>query len=221
MTSNTKGSVMRIRWIASGFAFGVVMSLLTGPVLSQEAPKQESETERMMKSWQKYALPGKNHEKLEYYVGTWDVTTKFWMDGPDKPPTESTATTWCRMIFGGRFVQSEMKGMMTIEIEGQMVPIPMEAVGYIGYDNFKEKYVAAWIDSHGTGIYHSEGTADKKGKVFTYFSMWDEWETGRRNVPYRMTDTILDADTIVTEFHDMTAAEGETLVMEMTSRRRK
>ncbi|MHC4978009.1 MAG: DUF1579 family protein, partial [Planctomycetota bacterium] len=122
---------MRIRWIASGFAFGVVMSLLTGPVLSQEAPKQESETERMMKSWQKYALHGKKHEKLEYYVGTWDVTTKFWMDGPDKPPTESTATTWCRMIFGGRFVQSEMKGMMTIEIEGQMVPIPMEAVGYI------------------------------------------------------------------------------------------
>jgi hypothetical protein len=221
MTSNTKGSVMRLRWIASGFAFGVAMSLLSGPVLSQEARKQESETEQMMKAWQKYALPGKNHEKLEYLVGTWDLTTKYWTDGADEPPNESTATTWCRMVFGGRFVQTEMKGMMTLEVEGQMVPIPMEAVGYIGYDNFKEKYVSIWIDSHSTGIYYSEGTADKKGKVFTYFAQLDEWETGRHDVPYKMTDTIVNADTIVTEFHDLTADAGETLVMQMTSRRRK
>jgi hypothetical protein len=173
-----------------------------------------------MKAWQKYALPGKNHEKLEYLVGKWDVTTKYWMDGPGKPPTESTATTWCRMVFGGRFVQTDLKGMMTLEIDGQMKPMPMEAVGYIGYDNFKEKYVAIWIDSHSTGIYYSEGTADKKGKVFTYFSQLDEWETGRRDVPYKMTDTIVDADTIVTAFHDLTAGPDETLVMEMTSRRR-
>ena len=211
---------MRLRWIASGFALGVAMSLVSGPVLSQEAPKQESEEKRVKPAWQKYTLPGKNHERLEYYVGTWDVTTKFWMDGPDKPPTESTATSWCRMIFGGRFVQTDMKGMMTVEIEGRMVPIPMEAVGYLGYDNFKEKYVGIWIDGHGTGIYYSEGTADKKGKVFTYFSMWDEWETGRRNVPYKVTDTILDADTIVTEFHDLTAESGKTLVMQMKSKRR-
>ncbi|MHC4968293.1 MAG: hypothetical protein ACYTF4_06710, partial [Planctomycetota bacterium] len=68
--------------------------------------------------------------------------------------------------------------------------------------------------------YHSEGTVDDTGKVFTYFSVWDEWETGRRNMPYKMTDTILDANTVVTEFHDMTMPAGKSLVMQMTSRRK-
>jgi hypothetical protein len=216
-----KGSVMKIRWIATGLVFGVALSLLTGPVLSQEAKVGESENEKFMKAWQKYALPGKYHEKLEYLVGTWDMSTKIWMEGPDKPPHESTATTWCRMIFGGRFVQTEMKGMMTLEIDGQMMPIPVEAIGYIGYDNFKEKYIGIWIDSHSTGIYYSEGTVDETGKLFTYFMEMDEWETGRRGVPYKMTDKVIDnGKTIVSEFHDLTMPDGKTLMMQMTSKRK-
>jgi hypothetical protein len=35
-----------------------------------------------------------------------------------------------------------------------------------------------------------------------------------------MTDTILDANTVVTEFHDMTMPAGKSLVMQMTSRRK-
>ncbi|MHC4766580.1 MAG: DUF1579 family protein [Planctomycetota bacterium] len=211
---------MKLRWTALGFAFGVAALLMTADVLSQEAPEPDDDMEQMMKLWEKYALPGPFHEKLEFYVGTWDVTTKFWMEGPDELPAESKSTMWCRAIMGGRFIETRGQGTMSFEYKGQVVDFPVESVGYIGYDNFKEKYVGTWIESSGTAMYHSEGTVDDTGKVFTYFSVWDEWETGRRNMPYKMTDTILDANTVVTEFHDMTMPAGKSLVMQMTSRRK-
>jgi hypothetical protein len=97
----------------------------------------------------------------------------------------------------------------------------VEAIGYIGYDNFKEKYIGIWIDSHSTGIYYSEGTVDETGKLFTYFMEMDEWETGRRGVPYKMTDKVIDnGKTIVSEFHDLTMPDGKTLMMQMTSKRK-
>jgi hypothetical protein len=221
MTSNTKGSVMRTRWVAFGFAVGVVASLMTGEVLSQEARvnERDAEQERMMKLWEKYALPGPFHEKLQFFVGTWDVTTKYWMEGPEGPPAESKSTMWGRMIYGGRFLETKTRGTMSFEYKGDVVQFPVESVGYIGYDKFKAKYVGIWIDSGSTGIYQAEGTVDETGKVFTYFSMWDEWESGRRNVPYKLVDTIRDENTIVTEFHDLTRPQGKTLLMQMTSRR--
>ncbi|MHC4416765.1 MAG: DUF1579 family protein [Planctomycetota bacterium] len=210
---------MKTRWIAYGFAFGVAASLMTGEVLSQEAPGPDAEMEQLMKLWEKYALPGPHHRKLEVFTGTWEVTTKMWMEGADAPPAESKSTSWCRPIFGGRFIESKAQGTMSFEYKGEVIQVPTESVGYIGYDSFKEKYVLSWIHSGGTGIYYAEGTVDETGKVFTYFATYDEWETGRRGVPYKMVDRIIDENTIVSSMYDLTMKPDESKVLEMVSKR--
>jgi hypothetical protein len=75
------------------------------------------------------------------------------------------------------------------------------------------------VHSGGTGIYYAEGTVDETGKVFTYFANYDEWETDRRGVPYKMQDRIIDENTIVTTMYDLTMKPEESKVFEMVSKR--
>jgi hypothetical protein len=210
---------MKTRWIACGLAFGVASLLVTGDACSQEAPGPDAEMEQMMKLWEKYALPGPPHKKLEVYAGTWDVTTKMWMEGPDAPPAVSKSTAWARPIFGGRFIETKAQGTMSFEYKGEVIQVPTEWVGYTGYDNFKEKYVGVWMQSSNTGIYHAEGTVDKTGKIFTYFGFFDEWETDRRGVPYKIVDRIVDENKIVSSMYDLTMKADEAKVFEMVLKR--
>lgn len=210
---------MKLGWISYGFAVGIAVSVVTSSALCQDDPDRGAE-QNMMRLWQKYALPSEYHDLLEFFVGEWEVTTKIWWEGPDEPPIESQATIWSKLMYGGRFVETQMKGTMYLEIDGQMMPIPIRARGYTGYDNFKEKFIAVWIDSNGTGIYYSEGTVDKTGKVFTYFGTTDEWESGRRDVPFKMVDTIVDENTCVSEMYDLTTGPTQTRIFKMTARRK-
>ena len=210
---------MKTRWIAGWLAFGATALLMSGQVCSQETTKAETPMEQMMKLWEQYALPGPHHKMLEPFVGTWEVTTRMWMEGPDAPPTESRSTAWCRWIFGGRFVESKSQGTMSMEYKGEVVQVPTETISFIGYDSYKEKYVSVWMHSGGTGISYAEGTANESGRVFTYFATYDEWETGRRGVPYRMVDRLVDENTIVTTMYDLTMEPEASKVFEMVSRR--
>jgi hypothetical protein len=184
MTSNTKGSVMKLRWIACGFALGVAASLMTCEVRSQQEVEPDHDMDQMMKLWEKYALPGPHHKKLEVYAGTWDATTKMWMEGPHAPPAVSTSTVWATPIFGGRFIETRAQG-------------------------------GVWLQSSSTGIYYAEGTIDETGKVFTYFATYDEWESDRRAVPYKIEDRIVDENTIVSSMYDLTMKPDESKVFEM------
>ena len=215
---------MKTRWIALGLALGVTGLLTCGEARSQETAKQETAKqdagmEQMMKLFEKYSLPGPGHKKLDPYIGTWEVTTKMWMEGPDAAPSESKSTVWCRPIFGGRFIESKSQGTMSFVYKGEVVLVPTESVGYIGYDSFKEKFVAVWIHSSGTGIYDAEGTVDETGTVFTFFATYDEWETGRRGVPYKMVDRFADEDTLVSTMYDLTMKSEESKVLEMVAKR--
>ncbi len=172
----------------------------------------------MKKGWQLYAFPGPEHEKLEFFEGEWDVTTSMWMEGaPD--PVRSTATLSSTLIFGGRFLQSKMWGTTTFESNGEMVEIPVEGIGYTGYDNFKKKFVGVWIDNHYTGIFYSEGLADPTGKVYTYFGTHDDWQTGAHDKPMKYVDRILDDNTVTSEFYDISGPQ-ERKFMEMRSARK-
>ena len=148
------------------------------------------------------------------------MTTKIWMEGPDEPPNVSHATVWSKAVFGGRFIHTTMKGTMSFEYQGKVIEFPTEAVGYVGYDNFKEKYVSVWIDSNGTAIYYAEGHVDPSGKIFTYYGEMDEWETGQRDKLYKIQTRIVNEDTVIDEMHDLTMADGKTLIFEMVSRRK-
>lgn len=217
---------MKLRLLALGFVFGVTTALLSSQVLSgdksdkAEKADKGAETKQMMELWKKYALPGDYHQKLEVFAGDWDVTTRIWMEGPGEPPNVSNSTVQSELIFGGRFLRTNMRGMMSLEVEGEMMEFPIEAVGYVGYDNFKQKYVSIWIDSHNTGIYYTEGFVDPTGRIFTYIGTMDEWETGQRDKPYKMVDQVISENRIVSQMHDLTMPEGQTRVFEMVAARK-
>lgn len=129
------------------------------------APAPSKEEAEMMAKWQAAMTPGPEHAKLNPMAGTFTSNVKMWM-APDAPPTESTGTTESRWILGNRFLQQTHHGSMMGE--------PFEGHGITGYDNVQKKYVGTWIDSMGTGIMTSTGTAGADGKTLSFTAeMWD------------------------------------------------
>ena len=101
--------------------------------------------------------PGKQHEALKYFEGTWDTAAKF--QEPGKPPMESKGSETATYGMGGFW--------LTYEYKGEMMGKPFTGHGAMGYDQQKQKYVGVWIDSTKSGLFTSEGTADPDGKRFT------------------------------------------------------
>jgi len=102
--------------------------------------------------------PGKQHEALKQFEGTWDAVAKF-QGEPGKPAMESKGTEIATFGMGGFWLTYEYKG----EMNGQ----PFSGHGAMGYDQQKQKYVGVWLDSMKSGMFHSEGTADAEYKKFT------------------------------------------------------
>lgn len=48
-----------------------------------------------------------------------------------------------------------------------MMGQPFSGVGIDAYDNMTKKYMTAWMDTMGTGIFFMEGTASADGKTIT------------------------------------------------------
>ncbi len=139
--------------LAAGLAFAA----------GKEAKKAEQkgpgpERQAMMDAWKKAGEVGPAHGRLKAMAGTFDTTTRVWMQ-PGTPPQESKGKSENKLVFDGRFLQQEFKGSMM----GQ----PFTGLGVTGYDNTKKKYVGSWMDSTNTGLAYMEGTADPAGKVLT------------------------------------------------------
>jgi len=133
--------------------------LTVSPVLAKEKKGEKSmDQQAMMELWKKLATPGEPHKLLASMAGSWTTTTKEWME-PGKPPTESTGTAEMKMLLDGRFLYQEYNS--------QMMGQPFSGIGIDAYDNMTKKYVTAWIDSMGTGIFIMEGTASADGKTIT------------------------------------------------------
>ncbi len=203
---------MTRRALLGAFVLGAASALVTSQVVSQEGVREAPpEGEEMMAMWKEISTPGAAHRKLDRFVGSWDVTTRLWMS-PTDPPEESEGTSTDRWILGGRFLQSEM--------HGSMMGMPFEGMGLLGYDNFKKKYVMAWVDSNSTAMYTAEGLADQTGTVFTFYGTMDEFLTGEHDKPVKYVYRIKDQDNYVFEIHDLGIVPGQTKVVEMQSRRK-
>lgn len=148
------------------------------------AQDQSKEDKAMMEKWMKYATPNENHKTLEYFEGKWDTVSKTWMKPGDKM-VETKGTYFSKMILGGRFLQSKMKGTL--------MGMPYEGFSVMGYDNLNKKFVGYWIDNASTGIFPIEGTLNKEGKVRTDTGNWDDIMTGGKS-KVKMVTTILSKD---------------------------
>ncbi len=132
----------------------------------QEKPMMDKQ---MMDMMMKYGMPGKNHEFLKKYVGTWDIEVKNWA-APGAEPMMSKATQKNQLIFDGRFLEGQFDGMMMGQgFKGRQI---------IGYDLFQNKYVSFWIDSMSTTFYLTTGTLNAAGNAMTETGTWPDAMTG-------------------------------------------
>jgi hypothetical protein len=125
------------------------------------ADKQAPSAEEMMKAWEKYGQPGKEHEIFKSIEGKFDADVTLQM--PGAPSAEkSTGVAENKSIFDGRYLGGEFTGtMMGKAFQGK---------GLWAYDKLKETYVNLWIDDMSTMVMISEGKADSSGKVITLSS---------------------------------------------------
>ena len=159
------------------FACAVVLVagtvLITNTVVSDDkTPPDKEMTEdekKMAEMWaeaEKYANPGEYHAYLKSLAGTWNAASKFRMT-PESPWQDSNATATSKWILGDRFLLTNWDGD---ELMGQK----FDGLGILGYDIYNKKYQSVWMDSMGTMIHLSEGTASSNGKVITLTGTLDD-----------------------------------------------
>ncbi len=157
-------------------------------------PAMSPEEQAMMKKWQAFATPGKEHALLAAKAGSWNVKVTMW-NSPGSAPQVSDGTSEIAMILDGRYLQETVRGtFMGSAYEGH---------GLTGYDNIKKAFVSTWVDNMGTGIMTSEGKYDPATKTFTYMGMGPDAMTGKY-VPMKGTETMKGPDQFTTEGYGQT-----------------
>ena len=199
----------------STFAAGLVLGAATLAAYPQEKGEEAPPggDPAGMKRWMDAMKPGAGQKALEPLVGTWDTVVRMWMGGPGSKPTEEKGTAVHKWVLGGRHVH--------MESTGSFATMPFSSISVIGYDNFKKHYVSAQVDTTTTGIYTSDGAADRSGKAFHLYGRIDEPMDGTVGKNVRLTWRIAGPDKLFLEIHDLDIGETDTKVVEVEYTRRK
>ena len=163
--------------------------------------EKQMDPQSMMELYKQLATPGEPHKLFASLAGSWTTITKEWME-PGKPPTESTGSAEMKMLLDGRFLYQEFNS--------QMMGQPFSGIGIDAYDNLRKRYVTAWMDTMGTGIFTMEGTASADGKTITLRGQ--HGEPGGGHMTHRAVWKIVDANT---QTFDMYGAHGHGKEMKM------
>ncbi len=127
--------------------------------------KDTMDTRKMMKIYQKLGTPGPIHKRFAKLEGSWETSTRAWME-PGQPPMESKGTCEQKIILGGRYLQQEY--------QGDMMGQPFTGINVLAFDNHTKKYMSTWIDSMSTGIYFFEGEGTGNQKTVTQECRYDD-----------------------------------------------
>jgi hypothetical protein len=168
----------------------LAFALLADAQTKEKAKGQPSpeDQQKMMAAMMASMKPGPQHDLLAKMAGDWSVAGKMWMD-PNSPPADmKPGTEHAEMILGGRFLQSVNTG--------EMMGMPFEGHGMLGYDNFKKLYQMTWVDNMGTTISTASGTADAAGKTITLMGKMDDPSTGKKDQDVKYVYELKDDKTI-------------------------
>jgi hypothetical protein len=171
---------------------------------------QSDEEKAAMQKWQEYMTPGDIHKLFAKDNGEWNEEITMWM-APNTDPVKSTATVVNTMLLGGRYQQSKHSG--------NMMGMPFEGIGTIGYDNAKKAIISTWIDNMGTGIMYMEGTYDQASKTINLSGTSVDPMTGN-NMKVREVFKWIDDNTQQMEMY-MTQNGQEFKTMEIKLTRKK
>jgi hypothetical protein len=180
--------------------------LTVSPSLAKEKKQQKPmDQQAMMELWKQAATPGEPHKLFASLAGSWTTITKEWME-PGKPPTESVGFADMKMLLEGRFLYQEYNS--------QMMGQPFSGIGIDAYDNIKKKYVTAWMDTMGTGIFMMEGTASPDGRTITLKGSHPE--PGGGHMTHRAVWKIVDDNTQTFDMYGAHHGGKEMKMLEIT-----
>lgn len=148
----------------------LLITVLVLSVLSFNLFAQQQMDENAQKAWMAYMTPGDVHKMLAKSDGQWKEDVTWWMT-PGSQPMQSTATCTNTMILGGRYQQSVNKG--------NMMGMPFEGIGLLGYDNAEKVFNYTWVDNMGTGTMNLKGTWDQSTKAINFSGSMIEPATGK------------------------------------------
>jgi Protein of unknown function (DUF1579) len=160
----------------------------------------------MMAKARKYTQPGRNHEILERFIGKWNTETRIHMGSNPTPAEKGTAEfSW---LMKGRWLKSETNGAM--------MGMPFQSFTLMGYDIFKQNYVATTVSSIDTSMIHVEGKMDPGGKALLMYGVMDEYTTGEHDKSVKNVWRFPAPDKMILEIHDLAIGENNTKVVEIT-----
>jgi hypothetical protein len=136
-----------------------------------------------------------------------------WM-APGAPPSTSKGSCTNRMLFGGRYQETDFRG----DFQG----MPFEGRSTLAYDNAKQTFINTWIDNMGTGMMVIEGKWDEAKKCINFSGNAVDPMTGK-DMPVREVFTIKDDNHQMMEMWmpDESGKEFKTMEIRFTRADRK
>jgi len=168
---------MRWRLLLCAVVLVGVTALVTSEVVSQDkaAPSEgekadqadqaegATDTESLVETWVRYAMPTEHHRLLGKLVGNWDLAV-----------VESEGTCRRKWVLGRRFVLEEF--------DGGNLGLPFQGLAIYGYDAFGDKYTSVWVDTTSTAVTTSFGTCRDECKLIAFTGHHgDPWSGTMRN----------------------------------------
>ncbi|MDA1266373.1 MAG: DUF1579 family protein [Planctomycetota bacterium] len=121
--------------------------------------------EAMAAMMAEFAALAPEAEKLAPMVGSFTSRTSYWMD-PTQDPLVSGGSAEASWILGGRFMAQNFKG--------DMMGMPFEGMGWMGWDRVRGAYVSMWIDNFGTWMMDpAEGQLGEDGTSIVFMRHTD------------------------------------------------
>lgn len=155
--------------------------------------------------------PGKPHEALGFFLGTWDVEMVAVM--PGAPEQSWAGTSTFEWLMEGRWLQERL--------EGELFGAPFRSASIRGYDSFARAHVVVTVSSADTAMNLARGPAiDPEGKVVAVYGTLDEYTTGELHKPFKAVSRITGDDRHVLEIWDLGMGEAGSQVLEYRYTRR-
>lgn len=198
-----------------GVVAGFVVHSSMSPSAAMQPEGEDVSPEQMMEMMKEMSKPVAEHEVLKAMVGTWDCRAKFYMEGPESPPSVSTGVSEMKLILGGRYI------IQDIEMD-DFLGDSFEGMGFVGYDRATGEYVNDWIDSWSTGIMRMTGTYDESNGTFDWRGTWNmATPDGAVVVPSHHVIKHVNDDMFIMEFWEMGQDGNEFQNGEIQYTRRK
>ncbi len=125
---------------------------------AQEAQEGVPSMEDMAQVWLELASTDTpEHKALAPMVGTFSATSSF-IDPGTGEEMASTGKSVNEWVLGERFVRTHFSSP-------EMMGMPFEGIGHIGYDRISKEYIQSWMDNWFTGIMIETGQME--GNVLT------------------------------------------------------